>query len=98
VLDTAVAQPGDGAAVRTVDLELDQLVAVDPHGPGGVDLGGDAAGQLEDSVYATGVTVEVKNGAAQVPTGPGLGVDVDESVVRELAVDVLSEKRPGTGR
>jgi muconate cycloisomerase len=60
-----------------------------------VDLNGR---QFVESAYATGVTVEVKSGTAQVPTGPGLGVDVDESVVRELAVDVLSEKRPGTGR
>jgi muconate cycloisomerase len=32
----------------------------------------------------------VKDGVARVPTGPGLGVEVDESVVRELAVDVLA--------
>ena len=36
-------QPGDRAALGAVDLELDQLVAVDPHRPGGVDLGDDAA-------------------------------------------------------
>ena len=34
----AAAQAGDGAAVGAVDLELDQLVAVDADGPGGVDL------------------------------------------------------------
>ncbi|MBM0236573.1 hypothetical protein JNW88_04285 [Micromonospora sp. ATA32] len=52
-----------------------------------VDLNGR---QFLESSYATGVTVEVSNGVARVPTGPGLGVDVDEAVVRELAVDVLS--------
>ncbi|KAB1913000.1 mandelate racemase/muconate lactonizing enzyme family protein [Micromonospora sp. AMSO31t] len=52
-----------------------------------VDLNGR---QFLTSSYATGATVEVKDGIARVPTGPGLGVDVDESVVRELAVDVLA--------
>ncbi|MCW3841056.1 hypothetical protein ONA70_13190 [Micromonospora yasonensis] len=52
-----------------------------------VDLNGR---QFLTSSYATGATVEVKDGVARVPTGPGLGVDVDESVVRELTVDVLS--------
>ncbi|RBM20119.1 mandelate racemase [Prauserella sp. PE36] len=47
-----------------------------------VDLNGR---QFVDSVYASGV--EVKGGVADVPTGPGLGVEVDEAVVRELAVD-----------
>ncbi|MBK1786252.1 mandelate racemase/muconate lactonizing enzyme family protein [Prauserella cavernicola] len=50
-----------------------------------VDLNGR---QFVDSVYASGV--EVKGGVAEVPTGPGLGVEVDESVVRDLAVDPLS--------
>ncbi|MEW2330102.1 enolase C-terminal domain-like protein [Micromonospora chersina] len=52
-----------------------------------VDLNGR---QFVTSSYATGATVEVKDGIARVPTGPGLGVEVDESVVRELAVDVLA--------
>lgn len=52
-----------------------------------VDLNGR---QFLTSAYATGETVRVRDGAATVPTGPGLGVDVDESVVRELAVDVLA--------
>ncbi|MET8835951.1 enolase C-terminal domain-like protein [Micromonospora sp. NPDC004540] len=52
-----------------------------------VDLNGR---QFLTSSYATGATVEVRDGVAQVPTGPGLGVEVDESVVRELAVDVLA--------
>jgi muconate cycloisomerase len=52
-----------------------------------VDLNGR---QFVTSSYATGATVEVGDGVARVPTGPGLGVDVDESVVRDLAVDVLN--------
>ncbi|MGV9804863.1 mandelate racemase/muconate lactonizing enzyme family protein [Micromonospora chersina] len=52
-----------------------------------VDLNGR---QFLTSSYATGATVEVTDGVARVPTGPGLGVEVDESVVRELAVDVLA--------
>lgn len=53
-----------------------------------VDLNGR---QFLTSSYATGATVEVTDGVARVPTGPGLGVEVDESVVRELAVDVLAQ-------
>ncbi|PWR07234.1 mandelate racemase [Micromonospora sicca] len=52
-----------------------------------VDLNGR---QFVTSSYATGATVEVGDGVARVPTGPGLGVDVDESVVRDLAVNVLN--------
>ncbi|MFE9693246.1 mandelate racemase/muconate lactonizing enzyme family protein [Micromonospora sp. NPDC005806] len=52
-----------------------------------VDLNGR---QFLTSSYATGATVEVKDGVARVPTGPGLGVEVDEAVVRDLAVDVLA--------
>lgn len=52
-----------------------------------VDLNGR---QFVDSVYATGATVRITDGVAAVPDGPGLGVTVDEAVVRELAVDVLS--------
>ncbi|MFC0506702.1 mandelate racemase/muconate lactonizing enzyme family protein [Micromonospora costi] len=51
-----------------------------------VDLNGR---QFVRSSYATGATVEVAKGTARVPTGPGLGVDVDETVVRELAVEVF---------
>jgi muconate cycloisomerase len=55
-----------------------------------VDLNGR---QFISSSYATGTTVTVSGGVAQVPTGPGLGVDVDEAVVRSLAVDVLGVAR-----
>ncbi|TYB39830.1 mandelate racemase [Micromonospora sp. AP08] len=64
-------------------LHLFAAYGIDPP----VDLNGR---QFLTSSYATGATVEVKDGVARVPTGPGLGVEVDESVVRELAVDVLA--------
>ncbi|WP_326822380.1 mandelate racemase/muconate lactonizing enzyme family protein [Streptosporangium sp. NBC_01756] len=53
---------------------------------GPVDLNGR---QFISSPYATGTTVKITDGVAHVPTGPGLGVEVDEGVVRDLAVDVL---------
>ncbi|WP_405145480.1 hypothetical protein OG589_01655 [Sphaerisporangium sp. NBC_01403] len=56
---------------------------------GPVDLNGR---QFIDSAYATGATVKVTDGVAHVPTGPGLGVEVDETVVRSLAVDVLTAR------
>ena len=52
---------------------------------GPVDLNGR---QFLESPYAR-TTVEVVNGTATVPTGPGLGVEVDEDVVRELSVDLF---------
>jgi muconate cycloisomerase len=59
----------------------------------GIDTAVDLNGrQFVDSVYARGNTVTVRDGRAEVPTGPGLGVDVDESVVRRLAVDVLDRR------
>lgn len=58
------------------------------HGISGpVDLNGR---QFIDSVYAGETTVQVSDGVAQVPTGPGLGVEVDEAEVRKRAVDVLA--------
>lgn len=47
-----------------------------------VDLNGR---QFVDSVYATGATVKVSGGIAAVPSGPGLGVEVDEEKVRALS-------------
>jgi muconate cycloisomerase len=49
---------------------------------GPVDLNGR---QFLESPYAT-TTVDVRGGMARVPDGPGLGVEVDEEVVRDLAV------------
>ncbi|TDD54955.1 mandelate racemase [Nonomuraea terrae] len=53
-----------------------------------VDLNGR---QFIESPYA-GPTVRIEDGIAHVPDGPGLGVEVDETVVRELAVDVLAAR------
>jgi muconate cycloisomerase len=49
-----------------------------------VDLNGR---QFIDSVYATGATVKVSGGTAAVPSGPGLGVEVDEEKVRALSLN-----------
>lgn len=51
-----------------------------------VDLNGR---QFIDSVYTGARTVRVSGGIAEVPDGPGLGVDVDEERVRACAVEVL---------
>lgn len=58
----------------------------------GIDRPADLNGrQFVVSHYATGTTVEVRDGTALVPTGPGLGVEVDEDVVRALAVDPFGD-------
>ncbi|MEU0567703.1 dipeptide epimerase [Nonomuraea sp. NPDC005983] len=52
----------------------------------GVDTPVDLNGrQFVHSAYVGGSTVEVVDGTALVPTGPGLGVEVDEDAVRALA-------------
>lgn len=52
----------------------------------GVDTPVDLNGrQFVRSAYVGGSTVEVADGTAAVPTGPGLGVEVDEDAVRALA-------------
>nr|QEO73998.1 mandelate racemase/muconate lactonizing enzyme [uncultured bacterium] len=48
-----------------------------------VDLNGR---QFVDSVYVGGETVKIAAGRAEVPAGPGLGVEVDEEKVRALAL------------
>ncbi|WP_344592755.1 mandelate racemase/muconate lactonizing enzyme family protein [Actinomadura vinacea] len=59
-----------------------------------VDLNGR---QFVESPYA-GPTVRVEGGTAHVPDGPGLGVEVDETVVRRLAVNVLDAGSPKARR
>jgi muconate cycloisomerase len=56
---------------------------------GPVDLNGR---QFIASPYVSGDSVRITEGVAAVPDGPGLGVDVDETVVRKLAVDVLEAR------
>ncbi|GLX02382.1 dipeptide epimerase [Microtetraspora sp. NBRC 16547] len=52
----------------------------------GVDTPVDLNGrQFVHSAYVGGSTVEVVDGTALVPTGPGLGVEVDEDAVRALS-------------
>ncbi|MGW2157413.1 mandelate racemase/muconate lactonizing enzyme family protein [Nonomuraea sp. NPDC001699] len=52
----------------------------------GVDTPVDLNGrQFVRSAYVGGRTVEVSDGTALVPTGPGLGVEVDEDAVRALS-------------
>ena len=58
----------------------------------GIDSPADLNGrQFIESPY-TGETVRVEKGVAQVSRSPGLGVEVDESVVRELAINVLEHR------
>ena len=73
VLDAAVAQARDRAALGAVDLELDQLVAVDPHRPGGVDLGDDRRPSSSKMPYAASSAVAAYALAGLVPRGAGCG-------------------------
>jgi muconate cycloisomerase len=41
--------------------------------------------QFLQSPYATGSVIQVRAGVAEVPAGPGLGIGIDEGIVRELA-------------
>ena len=68
-------RPGDRAALGAVDLELDQLVAVDPHRPGRVDLRDDAAVELEDAVRRV-VGGRLVGLAVLVPAPRDVGGDV----------------------
>lgn len=53
----------------------------------GVDTPVDLNGrQFLTSPYATDPVIEIADGVATVPTGPGLGIGVDEEVVRKLAL------------
>ncbi|MCW3818208.1 hypothetical protein ONA91_27530 [Micromonospora sp. DR5-3] len=86
--DAGVRLMGSGLT----DSDLGLAASVHLFAAYGIDTPVDLNGrQFLESSYATGATVQVRDGVAQVPTGPGLGVDVDESVVKELAVDVLAE-------
>lgn len=87
--DCGVALMGSGLTDSDVGLAA-SLHLFAAYGIGTpVDLNGR---QFIESPYA-GPTVRVEGGVAHVPDGPGLGVEVDESVVRELAVDVLETPR-----
>lgn len=49
-----------------------------------VDLNGR---QFLTSPYATDPVIEIADGVAKVPSGPGLGIEIDEEVIRELTLD-----------
>ncbi|MFI6095591.1 mandelate racemase/muconate lactonizing enzyme family protein [Lentzea sp. NPDC051213] len=83
--DCGVRLLGSGLTDSDVGLAA-SLHLFSAHGiKGPADLNGR---QFISSPYATGIIV--KDGMAQVPVGPGLGVEVDDTVVRELAVDGLT--------
>lgn len=86
--DSGVRLMGSGLTDSDVGLaaSLHLFSAFGVTGP--VDLNGR---QFVASPYAAD-TVSVADGWARVPTGPGLGVEVDEAVVRALAVDVLAAR------
>lgn len=84
--DSGVRLMGSGLT----DSDLGLAASLHLFAAHGIDTPVDLNGrQFIDSAYTTGTTVSISDGVAQVPTGPGLGVEVDEAVVRELAVDVL---------
>ncbi|MFD4671481.1 mandelate racemase/muconate lactonizing enzyme family protein [Lentzea sp. NPDC058450] len=81
--DCGVRLLGSGLTDSDVGLAA-SLHLFSAHGIGGpADLNGR---QFIASPYASGI--KVANGIAQVPSGPGLGVEVDESVVQELSVEL----------
>jgi muconate cycloisomerase len=82
--DSGVRLMGSGLT----DSDLGLAASLHLFAAHGIDTPVDLNGrQFIDSVYVTD-TVRVADGIAEVPTGPGLGVTVDEAAVRELAVDV----------
>ena len=83
--DCGVALMGSGLT----DSDLGLAASLHLFSAYGIDTPVDLNGrQFIESPYAVR-TVEVSEGTARVPDGPGLGVEVDERTVRELAVDVL---------
>ncbi|MDX8028842.1 enolase C-terminal domain-like protein [Lentzea sp. BCCO 10_0856] len=81
--DCGVRLLGSGLTDSDIGLAA-SLHLFSAHGIGGpADLNGR---QFISSPYATGITVE--DGRAQVPTGPGLGIEVDEAVVQELSIEL----------
>ncbi len=84
--DSGVRLMGSGLT----DSDLGLAASLHLFAAHGIDTPVDLNGrQFIGSPYAS-ATVTVDKGVAQVPTRPGLGVEVDEAVVRELAVDVLA--------
>ncbi|MEV6240447.1 mandelate racemase/muconate lactonizing enzyme family protein [Lentzea sp. NPDC051838] len=81
--DCGVRLLGSGLTDSDVGLAA-SLHLFAAHGIGGpADLNGR---QFISSPYADGITV--RGGMARVPSGPGLGVEVDEKTVKELAIEL----------
>ncbi|WP_371543523.1 mandelate racemase [Streptomyces sp. NBC_00554] len=80
--DCGVALMGSGLTESDIGLaaSLHLFAAHDLTAP--ADLNGR---QFLQSPYATGSVIQVRAGVAEVPSGPGLGIGVDEGIVRELA-------------
>ncbi|WP_329544215.1 mandelate racemase [Streptomyces sp. NBC_01356] len=80
--DCGVALMGSGLTESDIGLaaSLHLFAAHDLTAP--ADLNGR---QFLQSPYATGSVVQVRAGVAEVPSGPGLGIGIDEGIVRELA-------------
>ncbi|WP_345523288.1 mandelate racemase/muconate lactonizing enzyme family protein [Streptomyces echinatus] len=80
--DCGVALMGSGLTESDIGLaaSLHLFAAHDLIAP--ADLNGR---QFLSSPYATGSVIQVRAGVAEVPSGPGLGIGIDEGIVRELA-------------
>ncbi|MFD3928831.1 mandelate racemase/muconate lactonizing enzyme family protein [Streptomyces sp. NPDC058614] len=80
--DCGVALMGSGLTESDIGLaaSLHLFAAHDLTAP--ADLNGR---QFLQSPYATGSVIQVRAGVAEVPSGPGLGIGIDEGIVRELA-------------
>ncbi|MET7573657.1 enolase C-terminal domain-like protein [Streptomyces sp. NPDC005492] len=79
--DCGVALMGSGLTESDIGLaaSLHLFAAHDLIAP--ADLNGR---QFLISPYATGPVIQVRAGVAEVPSGPGLGIGIDEGIVREL--------------
>jgi muconate cycloisomerase len=80
--DCGVALMGSGLTESDIGLaaSLHLFAAHDLIAP--ADLNGR---QFLSSPYAAGPVIRVREGVAEVPAGPGLGIGIDEGIVRELS-------------
>ncbi|MEV2271928.1 mandelate racemase/muconate lactonizing enzyme family protein [Nonomuraea africana] len=96
VLSRRLCQLAEDAGLRLMgsgltDTDLGFAASLHLFAAFGIDTPVDLNGrQFVRSAYVAEATVEVKDGVASVPTGPGLGVEVDEEAVRGLAVQTWS--------
>lgn len=96
LLSRRLCQLAEDAGVRLMgsgltDTELGFAASLHLFAAFGIDSAVDLNGrQFVESSYVAGQGVKVENGVAHVPTGPGLGVEVDEDVVRALSYDLFA--------